>query len=334
MAKRGRPRKDTHSTNETASDLLTSSSDAPEDTIFIEDTKVKKDRDHATRHTPTLAKKHTVEAAFESQFKEETTEFASFESNMLEAAGIVETVPPEEKKGDTYTQPTYVASTGEKRKINSASLKKVDGDMKILDNLENGKLTPPQRRFVVNFCNPESKTYNDKFGSFIEAGYSAKNKNTLISNVSKLLGQTKIKEALDVYRKEMIKSKKLEISTETIDILRKRATYDVTYFYKKDGTLKPLNEIDEEWRCCIDSVDTDYKGATAQQKVVKYKLCNRDNAIKTLTTLLEVQKTLSEQGAMGAPPNMQIQAALDAGKDKDGNQGPRFIFNVKVDNGE
>ncbi len=331
MAGRGRPRK-THNTDETTNDLLKSSSDAPEDTIFIPDTKVKKDRDKTTRHTPTYAKKHSVEAAFESQFNTETTEYASFESNMLEAAGIVEDVPPPQK-GETYKQPTYVASTGETRKINSKSFKKVDGDMKILDKLESGKLTHPQRRFIVNFCNPESPTYNDKFGSFIEAGYSAKNKNTLISNVSKLLGQTKIKEGIDVYRKEIIKSKKLEISSETIDILRKRATYDVTYFYDKGGELKPLDQIDDEWRCCIDSVDTDYKGATAQQKVVKYKLCNRDNAIKTLTTLLEVQKTLSDQGTMGAPPNMQIQAALDAGKDKDGNQGPRVVFNISAFNG-
>ena len=199
-------------------------------------------------------------------------------------------------------------------------------DSKVLDGL---RLTQNQRRFIIKFCNPESSYYNDKHGSYIDAGYTASNKKALIANVAKLLGKEKIKEGIRRYQKEMINSKKLEISSETITMLRKRATYDVSTFYNDDGTVKPLSNIPHEWHCCIDEVQRTLKGATASGVELKYSLCHRDKAMSALTSLLQIQKALDDQANSSSVSNaMNMQVAVDSGKDKDGNQGPRIVFNI------
>lgn len=239
------------------------------------------------------------------------TEYADYEENIITTSTDKE--EKDEGSNDTIT-----------KKMKGYKGRSIVGDSKILDGLS---LTKSQRKFVINLCNPESYTYNDKFMSFTDAGYSAKNRNTLVANVSKLLGNPKIKMAIDRYRQEMVNSKKLEISAETVDILRKRANYDVAYFYNVDHSPKPYDEIPAEWRCCIDDVIVDYKGARADQKILKYKLCDRQKAIDALNKILEITQALGGQGA-GRPHNMNISAAIDAGRDKDGNQGPRIVFNI------
>lgn len=104
-----------------------------------------------------------------------------------------------------------------------------------------------QKKFIINLCNPESPYYGKKHEAYAAAGYTAKNKNSLMANISMNMKKPKIKTAIERYRKNMIVGKKIEISEETVEILRRRATYSLDTFYNEDGSMVPFSEIPPEW---------------------------------------------------------------------------------------
>lgn len=278
--------------------------------LHLDEGLVHKKRDRISARVPTQIKQLKVEEALgieSSQIVEdvniENTRFSHLEDDLIE------------NKDELTVNPV------------STKTRKIQGDSKVLDGLS---LRDNQRKFIIAFCNPDSPTYNDKFGAFKSAGYTFKNKNTLIANVSKLLGNQKIKLAMDRYRQDIINSKKLEISTETIDMLRKRANYNISTFYNSDGTMIPYEKVPVEWQCCIDDIVLDYKGARANQKILKYTLCSRQKALDTLNKILEITQTINGQGGLSAAKQkeMSITAAIDSGTDDTGKQGPRVIFNI------
>ena len=280
-----------------------------------DDGMIHKKRDRAGAKIPTRIKQLKVDAALGIDSSFESTVYSHLEDDFLsEKNGIVAEA---KEKNDN------IDLNGNRREKTS----KIPGDSKILDGL---MLRDNQRKFVISFCNPDSPMYNDKFGSFKAAGYAFKNKNTLVANVSKLLGNAKIKLAMDRYRQEIISSKKLEISTETVDMLRKRANYEISMFYNTDGTMIPYSEVPLEWHCCIDDLVLDYKGARADKQILKYKLCDRQKALDTLNKIMEITQTINGQSGVSAAKQkeMSITAAIDSGKDDTGKQGPRIVFNI------
>lgn len=194
-------------------------------------------------------------------------------------------------------------------------------------------LNEMQKKFIIGLCDPDSPTYGDKHLSYTSAGYTAKNKNSLVANISMNMKKPKIKEAIDKYRKSLISSKRMEISTETVEILRRRATYSITTFFDivdDRKVQKPFKEIPEEWHCCIDNLKDGYQTSKGIYNF-EYIMCDRHKSLEALQKLLEVQASISEmpKNKGGRPPN-SVTAAVDMGKDKDGNQGPRVVINMSL----
>jgi D-ribose pyranose/furanose isomerase RbsD len=238
----------------------------------------------------------------------------------------------EEITGEGAEIQTEIIEKRQKNKELADKLSKYKGaQSELKDSAFDGlNLNTMQKKFIINLCNPDSPYYSKKHEAYVASGYTAKTKNSLMANISMNLKKPKIKTAIERYRKNMIVGKKIEISEETVEILRRRATYSLDTFYKDNGEMIPYSEIPNEWKCCVDDRVTDYKGAQANQKIEKYKLCDRHKSIETLHKLLEVQQSISEAPKnVGGRPS-SVQAAIDMGKDKDGNQGPRVVFNIST----
>ena len=167
--------------------------------------------------------------------------------------------------------------------------------------------------------------YHGKRGFRYEAYkkvFNPGNDNAMKVGCTALLAKPKIKEAMVEYQKYMLANTKVQVTQENIEVLKRRAFYTVKEFYEKDGTPKPLDKINPEFLCCIDSVDLDYKGAQAQQKIIKYKLCNRDVAQKSLNELLGIADSMK---------TISMQANIPVAKDSKGTDNrPRISMNITV----
>lgn len=282
----------------------------------------RKKRDKDTIHIANKVKKFSADEAMEISLMNKAEKGEDVEFEVVEGEGSA-----------LYAE--IQAEREAKRKKNAELAKKMEkykGKTKTIQHPAfNGlHMNEMQKKFIINLCDPDSPTFGDKHLSYTAAGYTAKNKNSLMANISMNLKKDKIRTAIDRYRKSMISSKRMEISTENVDVLRKRAHYDIRMFYNEDGTMIPYSEIPEEWICCVDDITRDYKGAQANQEIIKYKLCDRQKSIDALNKLLEIQHSISEipKNQGGRPSN--VQAAIDMGKDKDGNQGPRVVINMAL----
>ncbi len=98
--------------------------------------------------------------------------------------------------------------------------------------------------------------------------------------------QKAIKEIFD----EWLGEKKLKLEKEIIDVLYKRAFYDISIFQTALGQWKKLSDIPEEWHCCIDGTDVKYYGKDANIKVVTLKLANKDIALDKLDKFIGLTK--------------------------------------------
>jgi hypothetical protein len=285
----------------------------------------RKKRDKITAHIDNQVKKLKADEAMEKS-KLNKIEQGTFD-------GEIEVITGEGAEIQAEREYKFKEQKKKSEELTSKMEKYKGGNKKIQHPAFNGlHLNEMQKKFIVNYCDPDSPHFSDKHNSYIAAGYTAKNKNSLMANISMNLKKEKIKTAIERYRKSMISSKRMEISTETVDLLRKRATYSITTFFEfKNGkkVQKPLEEIPQEWHCCIDNIKDGYQTSKGIY-LAEYILCDRQKSIDALNKLLEVQHSISEAPKnVGGRPS-SVQAAIDMGKDKDGNQGPRVIINMSL----
>ena len=73
-----------------------------------------------------------------------------------------------------------------------------------------------------------------------------------------------------------------EYKKKLLDMLWKRANYNIDLFMDEDGEFKTLKQIPKAWRCVVDGVEKKYYGKDAHVSVVVAKLADRDKAIDKL----------------------------------------------------
>ncbi len=193
------------------------------------------------------------------------------------------------------------------------------------------RLSNMQKEFVVAYMNPPyfGKKEN-RYQAYREV-FNPTSDNSMRSNCSALLSKSKIKEAILAYQKEALKAHKIEVTTESIENLRKRAGYSIDTFYDSSGTPKPLDKIPTEWLICIDNIKKDKKANAGKAviEVLEYKLCDRDKALDKLQKMLGVTQT---------PETLQVSVPVSAGKDaiesvgESADSGPRISLNMTVGN--
>lgn len=140
------------------------------------------------------------------------------------------------------------------------------------ENLRHLALAPREYKFLAVYC---SNNFN-AVEACEKAGYVERTKSKYRAVAYSLLQRKDITEAIRIYIDTVIQPYKDRLELELLNIYYRRATYDVTTFYKANGDPKELNEIDEEWLCCVDGIKKTSYGSTELQ------LPNRDTALQAL----------------------------------------------------
>lgn len=201
-------------------------------------------------------------------------------------------------------------------------------DYKCFDGLHLSKM---QKAFVVIFMDsPYFGKKEFKYEAYKKV-FNPSNDNSLRANCTALLNKQKIKEAMMLYQVEALKNHKLEVTTESIETLRKRANYSVSTFYHNNGSCKDLKDIPQEWLCCIDNIKIDKKSNAGKAPIEtkEYKLCDRDKARSELVKMLGVYKEM-ESMQIGIPLQ-QEQSAIDTAGEQPPS-GPRISLNMTIGN--
>ena len=92
-----------------------------------------------------------------------------------------------------------------------------------------------------------------------------------------------------------------------------------------------MADIPEEWLVCIDNIEGDWKiNAGIKQRIVKYKLCDRERSAKRLEELLGVYKEMESLNV--SVPISKGKNAIENDEDSNSAGGPRIILNMSVGN--
>lgn len=144
------------------------------------------------------------------------------------------------------------------------------------ENMRHLELNPREYKFVAVYC---SNGFN-AIDACEKAGYEERTKARYRAIAYTLLHRKEIVEAVKQFIDTVIQPYRDRLELELLNTYYRRATYSISSFYDNDGNPKPLNDIDEEWKCCIDDINF---VIVAKDYVIKaYKLPNRDTALQTL----------------------------------------------------
>jgi hypothetical protein len=194
------------------------------------------------------------------------------------------------------------------------------------------KLAAKQKEFVVTFMNPPYLGNRSFRYEVYKKVYNPSSDNACKANCTALMNKSKIKEAMVAYQVHSLKNHKTEVTTETIENLRRRANYPISVFYNKDGTCKTLDNIPDEWHICIDNIKIDKKSNAGKGiiETKEYILCNRDKARQDLVKMLGVFQEMEKIEV--SVPSGKERNAIDSVEDKEINGGPRIVLNMSVGN--
>lgn len=169
-------------------------------------------------------------------------------------------------------------------------------------------LTARELRFVGEYCTngfDEVKAYKKHFNvknmSSVDIRLEAlglTNERRIKLAVERFVGVT-----LDPYRD------KLEY--QLLELYRNRAFYDVKDFYNSDGSVKPLDDIDQSLRLCIDGVKEDWKGKDADRRQVTYEIANKMMAAKALRELLKEGVTQEDEAPLQAQQRQTVRDVFE-----------------------
>lgn len=144
------------------------------------------------------------------------------------------------------------------------------------ENMKHLDLNPREYKFVAVYC---SNGFN-AIDACEKAGYEERTKAKYRAIAYSLLHRKEIVEAVKQFIDTVIQPYRDRLELELLNTYYRRATYNISSFYNNEGNPKPLNEIEEEWKCCID--DMNYVKITDGFVIKAYKLPNRDTALQTL----------------------------------------------------
>ena len=145
------------------------------------------------------------------------------------------------------------------------------------------QLTPKQKRFVAEYLVDLNATQ-----AYIRAGYCAKHADVA---GPRLLGNVGVAKAIE--EKQQKKLAKLEISAERLDQEAARlAFFDIRKLYRPDGTLIPINELDEDTARAIVGLDVSIVGSEEDgfSIIRKYKTASKEKGIELLYRRLGLLK--------------------------------------------
>ena len=174
---------------------------------------------------------------------------------------------------------------------------------------KNLKLKPKEIKFVAAYCSTfhQGKAYR-------MAGYKAKNDNVANATACRMLKKPNIIEAVNKYIDILIQPYKQRLEYMILEYWYCRAFYKIDYFYHYqefrqteeseedkgdidyvpiEYILKPLDEIEDRWKVCIDAIEEKYYNQ-GKIKVIRYVLGDRSEALRNLWDFIQKSKGIEE----------------------------------------
>lgn len=102
----------------------------------------------------------------------------------------------------------------------------------------------------------------------------------------------RVRDAVGLIVESYIAEKKTHIEQQILRVLYARAFYDPDMFLDRQGRFRHqnLSDIPEQWRCCIDGIETKAYGKNAERLVTTYKLADREKAAEKLAKYIGMFK--------------------------------------------
>jgi hypothetical protein len=157
---------------------------------------------------------------------------------------------------------------------------------KIIPQWKEIGLTPKQIRFLAEYV---SNGFNATRAYLKHIAYKGTKEESAWVRACELLRHVKVKQAFSLWKEITLDEVRGKLENKIIDQLMHRAFYDTSTFIKSDGKIIDLNSIPEEWRCCVDAVETKYYGKDSIE-VITYKLADRDKARGELEKYIDMLK--------------------------------------------
>lgn len=168
------------------------------------------------------------------------------------------------------------------------------------------QLTVLEIKFIGEYCTSnfdEVKSYKKVYGSRT----SDLSEPEIRLAAFEVLNKRDVKVAVQRFVDSVLGPAADKLDLQLLQILRKRAMYDVKDFFNRDGSVKRLDEISDADRMVIDSVEQDLKGKNADAVLTKFKLANRDTALKQLIDLLKKKEEITDEGLSNVTETQRVQ---------------------------
>lgn len=147
-------------------------------------------------------------------------------------------------------------------------------------------LNNKKKIFVAVYCHNGF----DKHKAYLAAGYAGKRKAVLEAAANRMLAEDAVQEAIRRITAELVKPYLPLMEYNTFKVQYIRAFYKVTDFFNNDGTIRPLNEIEEDKLFALDGINTRYYGKDCNKEVIEYKLADRSDALREIQSLITKYK--------------------------------------------
>lgn len=155
--------------------------------------------------------------------------------------------------------------------ISSKELTITEARKLLPENMKHLDLNPREYKFLAVYC---SNNF-DAVDAVQKAGYVERTHAKYRAIAYSLLQRKEITESIRIYIDSVIQPYKDRLELELLNIYYRRATYNISTFMDNNFNYLPINEIDKEWRCCIDGMKQTKYGP-------EYILPNRDLALQAL----------------------------------------------------
>jgi len=143
-------------------------------------------------------------------------------------------------------------------------------------------------RFIGELC---VSGLNHPGDAYIKSGFVVDSKREATAKAKELMADSKVRRVIEKFINKVLDPYRERIIFQLIQIMEKRALWNIKDFFNEDGSVKPLDQIPEDSLYAIDGIKEDWKGRDANRRVVSYTLADRKEAFEMVLKYLEKGET-------------------------------------------
>lgn len=161
---------------------------------------------------------------------------------------------------------------------------------KIISSWKQFNLNPKQIKFLSEYV---SNNFNAS-QAYKKAGYKGKDPDVIKVSACNILTNVNVKAAFRKWKDIWLDTLKEKLEPEIANSYWRRANYKIETFQDEKGKWLPMNDIPEEWKCCIDGYEEKWYGKDADRRTITIKLPDRHKSLEKLEKYIEMIKEKRE----------------------------------------